>query len=216
LLLTDQRLDTTWKRALQNRYFVYGLALVGLSLLVLAIFMPYFFREVIAERKGIQLTDFILDHLTPVDWSWTIFALSYSSALLTIATNYKNPHTVAEGLATYCIVTWLRMLTIYLFTLEPPTGMIFLKDPFISFIVYPEFFAKDLFFSGHISSMTVFILMEPNKLMRWIKIVAALIVAALIMVQHVHYTLDVVAAPVFTYGVYRLVIRLQKASEKLR
>jgi hypothetical protein len=209
-------LRTTWKEALQNRYFVYGLLLLGLSLLALALFMPYFFGEVIAQKKGIWLNDFILDRLTPVDWSWTIFTLSYSCAFLTIATNYKNPYVMVEGLATYNIVTWLRMVTIYLFTLEPPKGMIFLKDPFISLIVYPELFAKDLFFSGHISSMTVFILMERNTVLRWIKIVASFIVAILILVQHVHYTLDVVAAPIFTYGVYRLVIRLQKASEKLR
>lgn len=209
-------MNTTWREALQNRYFVYGLVLLCLLLLALAFFMPYFFREVIADKKGIQLNDFILDRLTPVDWSWTIFALSYSCALLTIATNYKYPYIIAEGLATYTIVTWLRMLTIYLFTLEPPKGMIFLKDPFISLIAYPEFFAKDLFFSGHISSMTVFILIEPNKVLRWIKIVVSLLLAILILIQQVHYTLDVAAAPIFTYGVYRLVILLQKASEKLR
>ena len=209
-------MNTTWREALQNRYFVYGIVLVGLSLLLLALFMPYFFREVVADKAGIQPNDFILDHLTPVDWSWTIFTLIYSSVLLTLASNYRNPHVIAMGLATYSIVTWLRMVTIYLFTLEPPKGMIFLTDPFISLIVYPEYFAKDLFFSGHISAMTVLILIEPNKSLRWIKLIATVIIAVLILVQHVHYTVDIVTAPLFTYGVYRFVIRYQKASEKLR
>ena len=209
-------MNTTWKEALQNRYFVYGLVFAGLSLLVLVFFMPYFFREVIADKKGISLNDFILNQLKPADWSWTIFMLIYSCMLLTVVTNYKNPPVVVQGLAAYSFVTWLRMLTIYLFTLEAPKGMIFLMDPFLASIVYPKDFVKDLFFSGHVSTMTVFILIEPNKLLRWIKIIATLLVGTLIMVQHVHYTLDVVAAPFFTYGVYRLVIPIQKASDKLR
>jgi len=209
-------LNTTWKEALQNRYFVYGLVLSGIALVALAFFMPYFFQDVIADKKGVLLDDFILDQLTPVDWSWTIFTLIYSCVLLTLVSNYKNPAVIARGLATYCVVTWLRMLAIYLFTLEAPKGMIFLKDPFLSFIIYPEYFVKDLFFSGHISAMTVFVLIEPNRLLRWIKIVATVVVGVLILVQHVHYALDVVVAPFFTYGAYRVVVLIQKASEKLR
>jgi len=178
--------------------------------------MPYFFREIIADKKGIQLDDFVLDHLTPVDWSWTIFTLLYSCTLLTVATCYKNPIVTAQGLATFSIVTWLRMLMIYLFPLEAPKGIIFLIDPFISLIAYPQDFVKDLFFSGHTAGLTILILIEHNTLLRWIKIAAALVVAVLLLDQHVHYTLDVVAAPFFAYGGYRLVKLIQKASEKLR
>jgi hypothetical protein len=142
--------------------------------------------------------------------------LIYSCTLLTIVTNYKNPQVIAQGLATFSLITWLRMLAIYLFTLEAPGGMIFLKDPFLSFIVYPQYFVKDLFFSGHVSSMVVFILIEPNKFLRWIKTAATVMVGFLILAQHVHYTLDVVAAPFFTYGVYRLVLLIQNASDKFR
>ena len=209
-------MNTTWKQALQNRYFAFGLVVSALLLAGLAIFMPYFFSEVIASKPGIPLNDVILNLLKPADWSWVIFTLIYSSTLLTLATNCKKPEVMAQGLATYTIVTWLRMGTIYLFTLEAPKGLIFLMDPFLSLLVYPDNFVKDLFFSGHVSTMTVFILIEPNKLLRWIKIIAALAVAILILAQHVHYTLDVIAAPFFTYGVYRLIIYLQKASDKLR
>jgi hypothetical protein len=210
-------LDTTWKEALQNKSFVYGLVLSLVSLVILAFFMPYFFREVIANKKGRLLDDFILEQLSPaVDWSWTIFMLVYSATLLTLATNYRNPRVIAMGLATYSGVTWLRMLTIYLFTLEAPRGIIFLIDPFLSLVVYPGNFAKDLFFSGHISSMTVFILIEPNKVLKYIKIAAAVIVAFLILFQHVHYALDVLFAPPFTLLIYWGVIQIQKASARLR
>ena len=209
-------MNTTWREALQNRYFVYGLVLVGLSLLGLILFLPYFFNEVIAGKEAIVLNDFVLDQLAPVDYSWTIFTLIYSCLILTAVTHYKKPSVMVRGLATFSLVQWLRLLTIYLFTLDAPNEIIFLMDPFLSAIVYPKDFVKDLFFSGHISTLVVFILVEDNAVLRWLKIVATIVVAALLLVQHVHYTLDVVAAPFFTYGVYRLVNLIQKASEKLR
>jgi hypothetical protein len=117
---------------------------------------------------------------------------------------------MAVGLLTYSAVTWLRMLTIYLVTLEAPQGIITLKDPFLSVVVYPGEFVKDLFFSGHISTMTVLILIEPNKKLKWIKVIATVVVAALLLKQHVHYSVDIFFAPLFTYLVYRLAVRFKK------
>ena len=142
----------------------------------------------------------------------TIFVSIYSCVLLTIATNFRNPHTVLLGLATYSIVTWFRMITMYTFTLEPPEGMIFLQDPFLTMIVYPTDFAKDLFFSGHISAMTVIILVEPNRILKLIKVAATILVGMLLLAQHVHYALDVLLAPLFSYLVYRWVLQLQRAA----
>lgn len=206
----------SWREAIQNKRYLLGLALSCLSLIILAFFMPYFFGQVIAGKPGSVLKDFVLEQLPPSDWSWTIFILVYSATALTLITNYKDPETMLLGLATYCGVTWLRMLTIYFFTLEPPQGIIFLVDPFLSLIVYPGAFAKDLFFSGHISSMTVFVLIEPNKKLKWVKVAATIVVGILLMIQHVHYFLDVALAPLFTYLVYRWTYQIQKASAILR
>jgi hypothetical protein len=209
-------LNTAWKEALQNKYFVYSLLLTLLSLGVLGFFMPYFFGEVIAGKPGFVLDDFILERLSPRNWSWPIFILVYSCTLLTLATNYRNPRVIWIGLATYSGVTWLRMLTIYLVTLEVPKGIIFLIDPFLSLVVYPGKFGKDLFFSGHISAMTVYILIEPNKPLKYVKIAATVITAYLILAQHVHYAVDIFFAPLFAYGIYRLLLQFQNASARLR
>jgi PAP2 superfamily C-terminal len=179
--------------------------------------MAGFFEHVIAGKKGMALDDIILEHLPVLDCSWTIFAVIYSSILITLVRHFRNPMLILLGLATYSGVTWLRMLAIYTFTLEPPAHIIPLKDPFLSLLVYPQSdFSKDLFFSGHVSSMSVLVFVETDYRRKILKIIATVWVGLLLLLQHVHYTLDVVTAPVFTFGIYWLFSRLQKASEMLR
>jgi len=97
----------------------------------------------------------------------------------------------------------------YLVPLEPPTDIIPLRDPFVEGAFYDnKVLVKDLFFSGHTSNMVVLTLMMDIK---WIKVLLALastLVACLLLVQHVHYTIDVLAAPIFAYMAYRLATRI--------
>ena len=92
----------------------------------------------------------------------------------------------------------------YMVTLEPPNDMILLADP-ISSIAYPDRgFAKDLFFSGHICTMMVLVLMERKPVLKFLKIGGTVVMALLLAWQHVHYTIDLLAAPLVTYGAYRI------------
>ena len=96
-------------------------------------------------------------------------------------------------------------LCIFIFPLEPPRGIILLKDPFFFYVVKPsDMITKDLFFSGHTTTMVLFTLMVENKWLKRVFFVCMLIVPVLILIQHVHYTIDVVLAPFFTYYAYRI------------
>jgi len=193
----------TWKEALrQNRYrLLTGYIIV--SLLVFLIGLPSFF-QFIQNKPGITLNDSVLQSLPAVDLSIPIFTLIYGAIIVTIAIHFRHPHFILIALATYCTANYLRILTIYLFTLEPPMGVVTLHDPFVSLIAYDtSTFAKDLFFSGHVSTLLVLVYPEPNSRFRIIKLVITLIVAMLLLVQHIHYTIDILAAPLFTYLAYK-------------
>ena len=94
----------------------------------------------------------------------------------------------------------------YLVTLEPPAGMILLVDPIATFLVYPDSgFAKDLFFSGHVSSMVAIVLVENNKKIKDLKIITTVAIGLFLAWQHVHYTLDLIVAPFVTYWVFSII-----------
>ncbi len=94
----------------------------------------------------------------------------------------------------------------YLFTLEPPIGIIPLHDPIVDIIAYGgQVFNKDLFFSGHVATLTLFVLLEERPVMKKILIFNTLIVTGLILLQRVHYTIDVLAAPLITAFVFVII-----------
>jgi membrane-associated phospholipid phosphatase len=97
-----------------------------------------------------------------------------------------------------------RILTISILPLNPPAGIITLKDP-IANIAYGGngiFITKDLFYSGHTGNMFLFFLCLQHKWDKIIALAASFIVGILVMVQHIHYSIDVIAAFIFTYFIY--------------
>lgn len=99
----------------------------------------------------------------------------------------------------------------YLVPLDPPIGIIPLRDPFVEGFFYDDkVLVKDLFFSGHTSNMVLLTLFMDIKWLKNILILASIIVGYLLLVQHVHYAIDVFAAPFFAYLAYRLSTKWSK------
>ncbi|HRI80302.1 MAG TPA: hypothetical protein PLR06_12280 [Cyclobacteriaceae bacterium] len=196
----------TWSLVLQSTRHRWAMAFCFGMMLLMVFYMSTFYQTVIQPKPGILLDDPILNVLTPRDWSLTIFIILYVSLIHIIYVSVKSPNTIVIGMTTYCAVNLIRMGTMYLLTLEPPPGMILLVDPIATFLVYPDNgFAKDLFFSGHVSSMMAILLVETNKRIKMVKIIGTIAVGIFLAWQHVHYTLDLIVAPFVTYGVFTVV-----------
>lgn len=195
--------------ALHQRRYKALLIYVIISAILFLVLLPPFF-EFIQNRPGSTLSDPLLNALPALDLSIPIFVLIHGIIISTIVLNYSNPHFTLVALAAYCTVTYFRTATIYLITLEPPTGVVLLHDPFVSLIAYNSTFVKDLFFSGHTATLMVLIYPEPNAKFRYIKLILTILVAAMLLIQHIHYTIDILAAPLFAFLAYWLIKKALK------
>jgi len=193
----------SWSEAWQlqsfrNKTFV-ALALVAIILLLLPSFFAF-----IEKREGMVLQDFVLDRLPAMDVSIPTFIIIWSVVLLVFYRIYQNPSiflVVAYGFILMCIA---RVLTISLLPLNPPPGLITLKDP-IANIAYGGkgiFITKDLFYSGHTGNMFLFFLCLQAKWDKIIALAASFMVGILVLIQHIHYSIDVISAFIFTYFLY--------------
>lgn len=199
--MTWQDVIGTWRGRVA---IIFCVATLGM----IVFYMPHFYHDILTPKPGIRLEDPVLKMFTPRDWSLVVFFILYASIIQTLVMGYKQPEIVLVGLTAYSVVNIVRLFTMYGLTLEPPTDMILLLDP-ISSIAYPDKgFAKDLFFSGHVSTVFVLVLVEPNAIARYIKLAGTLTMAVLLAWQHVHYSIDLIAAFLVAWGAFILTRRM--------
>jgi hypothetical protein len=196
-------MDITWRDWLKSTRGR-GIMLFCLAtLLSMVLFMPYYYRQILGPKVGILLDDPVLNLFTPVDWSTAVFFILTVALVQTLIMYSNKPAILWTGIMTYCVVNILRVFTMYAVTLEPPSDMILLIDPISASLVYPEqAFAKDLFFSGHVSTMMAMVFVERNRVWYLVKISGTALMALFLAWQHVHYSVDLLVAPFITYLCY--------------
>ncbi|PZP51140.1 MAG: hypothetical protein DI598_03965 [Pseudopedobacter saltans] len=193
-----------WQLALRASQYKTAL-FVGLLIFgSLVMCLPAFFH-VIQQRSGHQINDFLVNSLPSIDLSIPIFVVLWSVISLAVLRSLQNPQQFLTTLYAIIFLLLFRFLSITLVALEPPVGLIPIMDP-VSNLTYghADFITKDLFFSGHTSSMFLSFLCLSRKPEKTFALVATFVIAIFVLIQHVHYTIDVLAAPFFTYLSYRL------------
>jgi hypothetical protein len=189
----------TWKAALKDDFFKIRLIIVSVVFVAILCVFPYFFQH-IEQRNGKLLKDFIIDNVKPFDASVPIFICIWGITALVIVRCIKQPQLFLTSLYSFTILTLFRMVTISLVPLNPPHGLIPLVDPISNFFYgKSHFVTKDLFFSGHTSSQFLYFLCLPKKEDKILALISTICVGSLVLLQHVHYTIDVVAAIPLTY-----------------
>ena len=203
-----------WKEFLNNKKnrneFFISLFLLAIALTALANFVNF------AEtRTGVVLQDPLLNLYNPIDLTWLIFGLIYISLIVAIVSLLKNPKQLLFAMQLYALMVVVRISAMYLLPLEPPAKIIILNDPLVEFFGSGKSLTKDLFFSGHTASLFVLFLTAKQKTIKIIFLVCTIVVAISVLLQHVHYTIDVFAALFFTFACYKI-LKNFKLGENLK
>ena len=165
--------------------------------------MPLFFGH-IEKRQGTLINDPVLAAVPPHNVSVLIFSVIWGMVLLTFSRALYKPSIYIIYCWALIPITITRFITISIVPLEPPIGLIPLTDPLTGVFYGQALITKDLFFSGHIATLTLMFLCLEKRNDKIIGFLAALVVACLLVVQHIHYSIDILASPGITYICYRL------------
>lgn len=198
-----------WREAWKHTRFR-RMAIGGLLLMCALLAMWPWYLAKIEARNGIVLNDPILDALPRHDVSLPVFISLWGGALLLIYRVQKSPAIYLRFIWAYALLFISRIISIGLTPLDPPPGLIELRDPLSNYFYGAKFITKDLFFSGHTASICLMAFCLVRPLDRWLVFVGTAIVGIGVLIQRVHYTADVVAAPVFAYAVYWLAGRFTR------
>lgn len=190
----------TWSSSLQRIQLI-----VGSLLMILITFMLPSFFNLIQKRDGPVIHDWVLAAIPPHNVSWAIFTVIWGIGFYALWRGIEKPTIYITYLWTFIFITIIRVLTISLVPLNPPVGLIVLTDPLTAVFYGRSTITKDLFFSGHTSILFLAFLCLERKWDKILALVGTCIVACLLLVQHVHYTIDIIAAPIIIYPVNRVV-----------
>jgi len=201
-------LDVTWREALRLPAFRWR-AVATVPLLAAALSGLAALVKWVERRPGAVLADPVLALLEPRDVTWLTFALIYAGILGAVALLARRPRLLVAGVQAYAIMALVRMAVMWVTPLDPPPGMIPLEDPLVQRLGGASaVLTRDLFFSGHTSTLFLVSLAVPGPRARPFFLACTAAVATCVLVQHVHYTVDVLAAPFFAYGAWRIAARL--------
>lgn len=190
-----------WKFAWSQSAFK-QLTIIGFFVLVVVLIAFPFFFNYIELREGYTFSDPILQLLPAANVSNIVFAIIWSMALLTIIRCIQQPQILIVFLWGFIFLSLSRFISILILPLNPPKGLIELKDPISNTFYGSKFITKDLFYSGHTATQFLMFLCLQKKWDKIFTLLSSIIIGILVLVQHVHYSIDVIAAPIFTFLVF--------------
>ncbi len=181
--------------------------IVEWSLTLLALLLALHLFSTVAtaveERPGALLADPLLAILPIVDLTWPIFFLIYGGILAAVVLLWRYPARILHLLRAYTLLLLVRCITLWITPLDPPTGMIVLNDP-VAGLGPGGALTRDLFFSGHTATFVLLALAMPKRSLRIGFFVGCVVLAAMLLLQHVHYTVDVIAALFVAWGCWEV------------
>jgi hypothetical protein len=196
-----------WRLAWKEQKFK-QLTLIGIVFFIITLLALPFFFNYIQQREGSQINDFLLNQITPRNVSNWVFSIIWSMAVLTLIRCIQQPSVFLMFLWGFILLSFSRMISIIAVPLNPPNNLLELIDPISNTFYGSKFVTKDLFYSGHTATQFLMFLCLKNKWDKLATLISTFLIGALVLVQHIHYTIDVLAAPILTYLVFILVKKI--------
>lgn len=174
--------------------FHYRLFLVLFILNCVVIFAFNKFLNFAESQSCISLNDFLHPSFEAINLSSVIFSITYLPVIIFLITSIKKPDRLNFFAIAYILITATRIITIYIFPLCEPIGAIPLEDKLLNSIFYSNGYCGiDLFYSGHTATIFMLALILPNPF-KSILIFLSLTLGTMLILQKVHYSIDIIAA----------------------
>lgn len=188
-----------WRTALRLPYFREQ-GLVSVAALFVTAIATRVFLDYVESRPGAIIEDPLLPLFAPANLRWITYSLIYAGMLLGVISLCFYPFALLLAIRAVVVLSVLRIISLLLLPLDPPPGALPLVDPFLTIPEVMPAFTRDLFFSWSTAMAALFAFTAQWKDMKIIFAVLSVVISALLLLQHAHYTIDVVAAPCFAYA----------------
>jgi hypothetical protein len=188
------------------------ITLAGVLALFMTSYLLYTRLGWVAEQRTLPSgSDWVLRHLPIINvlpvLSWGWFGLHLFAAGAAMLYYPRRMPFLIFMLAVYLAV---RAAFVFLSPIGAPAGMLDMSklDYIFSKIMGAWTFNNEFVFSGHTGIPFLFFLFFETRGLKTVMLLGSLIMGACVLLSHNHYTVDVLAAYLMSYAIYKLSERI--------
>jgi len=206
-----KKLKENYKNYANDKEIIFS-SIISFIFLFTSLIINYYAGIYATEKASSPVTDIILSNIPVFNVNWIFnygaIALFIFIALLCLYNPKKIPFTI-KSLAIFTII---RAVFISLTHLGPfPTQTTVDMGSLISKFT----FGGDLFFSGHTGiPFLMALIFWQNKILRYVFFISSFIFGTIVLMGHLHYSIDVLSAFFITYAIFHISIFLFKKDHK--
>ena len=205
-----------WRKIFEEKGYLSRFA-VSAILFYFSFFITYIIGSYVEGTSGPAVPDIILNSLKPINFGpIPIYLSRIAMVVIVVYALFVRPTIAPFSLKAFSILLIVRSLSMGLTHLGLPAGRI--PDEVGLSHVEAINFTKDLFFSGHVAVPFMVCLLFwgiKANLLKYVMLFISLFLSFVVLAMHLHYSIDVVAAFFFTYGIYKITAYLFKKDYEL-
>ncbi len=177
-------------------------AYIGLLFLVASLLANYFANSYVATKASSSVADIVLDNIPTLNVDFFFEQGFLILCLFIVVILFYHPSKIPFAVKSIAVFIAVRSISITLTHLAIP--------PEHSFLDLNNFFLRmtsgnDLFFSAHTGLPYLLALIFWNhKILRYVFIALSAFFGVVVLLGHLHYSIDVFAAYFITYGVFHV------------
>jgi membrane-associated phospholipid phosphatase len=179
---------------------------IGLLLLVISLFVTYGANYYASIRVSNPVTDILLDNLpvVNVDFEFNEGPFLFSALILVLI--LYEPRRIPFVLKSVALFIIVRSFFVMMTHIAPPVEKSFLDSTHYLFKLSS---GDDLFFSIHTGlPFLMAIIFWENKFLKYFFFAATVAGGVIVLLGHLHYSIDVFSSLFIAYGVYHIAKRL--------
>jgi hypothetical protein len=196
----------------KNAQFRKSLA-AGLILLTVSLFINFYAGVYATQRASNSVTDIILSNIRVYDLDGVFIYGTWVLVLFIVWVCISRPKKSLFIIKTIALFVLIRAVFITLTHIGPfPTQVVINPGSFLNYFI----FGGDLFFSGHtgLPFLMSLIFLEDKRL-HYIFLAASCMFAVVVLLSHLHYTIDVLSAFFISYGIFHIALKIFKKDKEI-
>ena len=182
---------------------------IGVSLLFLlfSIVINFYAGTYATVNASSPVTDIILSNIRVYDLDGTFIYGSLLFFLFALFLCLANPKKIPFVVKSVALFVTIRSIFITLTHIGPFPSQIVINSDILSKLT----FGADLFFSGHTGMpFLLALIFWKNKTIRNIFLFFSFSFAVVVLLAHLHYSIDVLSAFFITFGIYHIAMKIFK------